>query len=99
MIGTHYQILHQEVPTNSYEMEDEISIHIKRRKEKNEDQNLKETKLKLLNIGTIERKKRKEETKKNLEIGNKSNVIDKNDANTNKVINDKIKDDIYDTKS
>ena len=34
----------------------------------------------MLNIGTTERKERKEETKKNLDIDNKSNVIDKSDV-------------------
>jgi len=34
----------------------------------------------MLNRETTERKERKEETKKNLDIDNKSNVIDKSDA-------------------
>ena len=60
-------------------MEDEIRVEYQKERKKRLT-GFERGETEMLNIGTTERKERKEETKKNLDIDNKSNVIDKSDA-------------------
>ncbi|MGZ5490819.1 MAG: ATPase domain-containing protein [Nitrososphaeraceae archaeon] len=60
-------------------MEDENRVEYPKEKKKRLT-GFERGEIKMLNRETTERKERKEETKKNLDIDNKSNVIDKSDA-------------------
>ncbi|MGZ5547813.1 MAG: ATPase domain-containing protein [Nitrososphaeraceae archaeon] len=60
-------------------MEDEIGVEYQKERKKRLA-GFERGETKMLNRETTERKERKEETKKNLDIDNKSNVIDKSDA-------------------
>ncbi|MGZ5485589.1 MAG: ATPase domain-containing protein [Nitrososphaeraceae archaeon] len=60
-------------------MEDEIRVEYQKERKKRLA-GFERGETKMLNRETTERKERKEETKKNLDIDNKSNVIDKSDA-------------------
>ena len=60
-------------------MEDEIGVEYQKERKKRLV-GFERGETEMLNRETTERKERKEETKKNLDIDNKSNVIDKSDA-------------------